>query len=104
MVSNNLCLSLGLLFVLFLFSVDCAIFDSFRFINTRKQHPTEVDCVVVGSGLSGSTAAFYLHRNGLNVLLAECNDVVGGNLISKQGIWPIFSFVCLFVCLKLKVN
>ena len=46
----------------------------------------EVDCLVVGSGISGASLAFNLvHNHNLdNVLLVEANSVTGGNLISKE--------------------
>jgi oxygen-dependent protoporphyrinogen oxidase len=48
--------------------------------------PREVDCLIVGSGISGSCLAFHLfHNHQMNdILLMEKNPVVGGNVISKR--------------------
>lgn len=44
-----------------------------------------IDTLVVGGGLSGSTAAFYLQQRGIDCRLAEANSQLGGNIISKSG-------------------
>lgn len=52
---------------------------------TQLDATKQVECLVIGSGVSGSSLAFNLkkHHN-INVLMVERNDDVGGNLISKE--------------------
>lgn len=54
-------------------------------VSSSETDDKVVDVIVVGSGLCGSTSAFYLDKLGLNVILAEERSRVGGNLVSKKG-------------------
>jgi heterodisulfide reductase subunit A-like polyferredoxin len=53
--------------------------------SSKQNMINDVDVLVVGAGLSGSVASFYLNKKSINTLLVEENDVVGGCLVSKEG-------------------
>ena len=44
-----------------------------------------LDALVVGGGLSGSTAAFYLQQKGLDCRLLEQSSRIGGNVKTRRG-------------------
>lgn len=44
----------------------------------------EVDCLVIGGGISGSTLSHNLNKADVNVLLAEARDYLGGNVKSHK--------------------
>ena len=52
-------------------------------VSKGKSRPIEIESVVVGAGISGCTTAYYLQKNGVDVVLAEAKDEVGGALVSK---------------------
>lgn len=44
-----------------------------------------IEAVVVGGGLSGSTAAFYLQKRGVDCRIAEALSNLGGSVITRNG-------------------
>ncbi|GMH98710.1 hypothetical protein TrVE_jg466 [Triparma verrucosa] len=45
---------------------------------------TDVECLVIGGGISGSTLAHNLNRAGVDLLLTETRDYLGGNVKSRK--------------------
>src|SRR5204863_3366581 len=55
---------------------------------TSRRGPPELrDAVVVGAGHNGLVCAAYLARAGLDVLVLERRDVVGGACVTEE-LWP----------------
>ncbi len=57
-----------------------------RFLAGSPDLPTEADAVVIGAGIIGSFAAYYLAERGLKVALVE-KGVVGGEQSSRNWGW-----------------
>lgn len=61
------------------------------------QRPNRYDAIVIGSGHNGLTAACYLQRAGLNTVVLEMNDYIGGATVSRE-LYPGFTFTnCSYV-------
>ena len=57
-----------------------------RLIQSSPDLPSEADAVVIGAGVAGAFAAYYLARKGLKVALVE-KGVVGGEQSSRNWGW-----------------
>jgi glycine/D-amino acid oxidase-like deaminating enzyme len=57
-----------------------------RFIASTPDLPAQADAVVIGGGIAGSFAAYYLARRGLQVALVE-KGVIGGEQSSRNWGW-----------------
>ena len=51
---------------------------------------TQHDVIVVGGGHNGLTAAAYLAKAGLDVLVLEAKEYVGGGVITHEATLPGF--------------
>jgi len=59
---------------------------------------SQFDAIVVGAGHNGLTAAAYLARAGLDVVVLERSDRVGGAAVSRE-LYPRFTYSnCSYVC------
>lgn len=52
--------------------------------NNNNGDSDVIDCLVLGGGISGSTLAHNLDRSGVDVVLAEARDYLGGNVKSHR--------------------
>jgi choline dehydrogenase-like flavoprotein len=68
-------------------------------METRSEKACDV--VVIGGGLSGLCAANYLLQYGVDVLVLEARDRVGGRTVREE--WNMWPFSCGWVMFALRV-
>jgi phytoene dehydrogenase-like protein len=62
------------------------------------------DAIVVGAGHNGLVAAWYVAHAGLNVLVLERRDVVGGAVMTEE-LWPGYRVhTCSYICYLLQAR
>ena len=60
------------------------------------------DAIVIGAGHNGLTNAAYLAKAGLDVLVVEKNDYIGGAAVSRE-LYPDWKYSnCSYVCSLLR--
>lgn len=73
-----------------------------RRLGEGRQGVKDPDLIVVGAGHNGLTAACYLARLGLKVLVLERNDYIGGAAVSRE-LTPGWTYSnCSYVCSLLR--
>lgn len=50
-----------------------------------EEDSSTTDTLIIGSGITGSAAAFYLDRNGVGIKVAESESEVGGTMVTRTG-------------------
>jgi phytoene dehydrogenase-like protein len=59
---------------------------------------SQYDAIVIGAGHNGLTAGAYLAKAGLDVLVVEKNDYIGGAAVSREMHEGWFYSSCSYVC------
>jgi phytoene dehydrogenase-like protein len=56
------------------------------------------DAIIIGAGHNGLTAAAYLAKAGLDVVVLEKNDYIGGAAVTREMHEGWFYSSCSYVC------
>ena len=64
-------------------------------VRNSNSRSVYTDNLVVGGGLCGLTSAYYLHKDGKDVLLCDEGEKLGGNIRTKRGNYVFLLYICL---------